>query len=218
MSATRQVSEQRVADGATTDMPNRASFMGERVKSDIHGLHYENTVRGRMFAYGISSQALLINSNATGFPTIWNPAGSGMIFIPTKVCISFISSGTTIGALNWHITLNAGATIGAAAPILTFTKVAATNCSVGGPSNRASAMLFAPTTVTFTTAPAYLDAVGINLGTNAPTGTGTYEAKQDGSIVIWPGQALSMCYTVTTSTSLWAQTIYGLELPMPTIN
>ncbi len=219
MSIVNNVSEQRVSDGASTDIAGRSSFMGEVVNSDIHGLHAEDTIRGRMFAYGISSQAaLLAAATATNCPMcIWNPAGSGVIFIPTKVVISFISGTTTIGAFNWHVTLNAGATIATTAPILTFTNVAPVNMNIGG-TQKNSAMKFAPTTATFTAAPTFLAATGINLGAAAPSGSGTYEAKQDGSIVLWPGAALSLCYTVTTSTAVFAQTIYGVELPAPIVN
>ncbi len=216
MSTTKRVAE-IVASNGGGDIDGRSSFLGESVDSGIHGQFAENTLRGRMFAYGISSQALLIKSNGTGFPTIWNPAGSGMVFVPVAVVISFISGTTVIGAVNWAVTLNTGAVgnIGTGLPIVTFTNVAASNMSVGG-TGRASAMQFAPTTVTFTTAPTFLCATGINLGAAAPTGTGTYEAVQNGRIVIYPGTALSLVYTVTTSTAVFAQTIYGLELPMPT--
>jgi hypothetical protein len=58
-------------------------------------------------------------------------------------------------------------------------------------------------------------ATGINLGAAAPTGSGAYECKFDGSIAFYPGTAMSVCYTVTTSTALFQISLLGLEIPLP---
>lgn len=217
MASDRQVGEQKLADNVTGQNP-RSAYMGEQVNCDIHGLHYENAVRNRMFVYGVASQALLLSATTGGHPTVWNPATSGMLFIPTKVCLSFISGTTVIGGVNWHITTGAGNAVAATLPIKSATLVAAQSANVGNSNTRASAMNWSPTTNTFLVAPTFLAATGLNLGAAAPTGSGTYEAKQDGSIVIWPGTALSLCYTVTTSTAVFAVSIFGVELPVPLSN
>lgn len=204
--------------GTSLEVPSRCDAYGAGVNSMIHGQFSEHTMRGRMFVYGISSQALLLSATTGGHPTIWNPAGSGMIFIPQALRLSFISGTTVIGGVNWHITLGAGSTVGTGLPIVTFTEVAARNCAVGasGGAARASAMKFAPTTNTFTAAPTFLAATGYNLGAAAPTnGGGPMPINEDGKIIIYPGAALSLCYTVTTSTALFAISIYGIEIPAP---
>lgn len=79
----------------------------------------------------------------------------------------------------------------------------------------ASRVIWSPTTNTFTAAPTVDFATGINLGAAAPTGSGAYEAKFDGSIAYYPGTALSLVYSVTTSTALFHITLFGLEIPLP---
>lgn len=200
------------------EVPSRCSFMGEAVNTMIHGQHYENAVRGRMFAYGVSSQALLLSATTGNVPTIWNPSGSNMVFIPVAIRLSFISGTTVIGGLNWAVTTGAGATKGTGLPIVTFTEVLATNCAIGssGGAARTSQMKFSPSISTFTAAPTFFASTGISVGAVAPTnGGGPFPVNEDGKIVLYPGAALSLCYTVTTSTALFATTIYGLELPQP---
>ncbi len=217
MSAINTVGEQQLASGTGIDGANRVGAYGEAIQS-INGEFFEHTLRGRMFTYGISSQALLIATNGTGFPTIFNPQGSNLIFVPVAIRLSFISGTTVIGGLNWHVTLNCGAAsnIGTGLPLATFTHVAPTNCAPGSTTARSSGMRFAPTTVTFTATPTFLAATGISVGAVAPTnGGGPFPTNEDGKLVIFPGTALSLCYTVTTSTALFATTIYGLELPLP---
>lgn len=204
----------------SAEVPGRAAYDGSTVNSDIHGQYFENIVRGQMFAYGVASAALVIKSDATGFPTIWNPAGSNTICVPVGIGLSFISGTTVIGGLIWTITLAAGASKGTGLPIITHTAVAATNLAVGatGYAAKASVMNFAPSVVTFTTAPSFLASTGINVGAVAPTNGGGpgFGITPVNGIVVFPGTALSLNYTVTTSTALFAVTIYGLELPMPT--
>jgi hypothetical protein len=75
-------------------------------------------------------------------------------------------------------------------------------------------MRWAPTTSTFTAAPTNFAAAGINLGAAAPTGTGTYESILDGQMMVMPGNALTLNYTVATSTALFWTTIWGMEIPL----
>jgi hypothetical protein len=129
--------------------------------------------------------------------------------------MSFVSGATTISSILWALTANAGSTISATAPIVTFTDVAARNANLG--MGKASVMRFAPATSTYVAAPVVICATGLNLGAAAPTGAGTYEVLLDGSMVLQPGNALSLCCSVATTTSLWWTTIWGMELQIPNI-
>ena len=134
-----------------------------------------------------------------------------MIWVPTALRISFISGTTVIGAVILAETLNA--VVGTGATIPTATIVAAKPALRG--SGAAPRCQWSPTTNTFTVAPTSVCATGINLGAAAPTGTGTYECKFDGSIAFYPGTACSVCYTVTTSTALFQISLLGIEVPLP---
>lgn len=75
-------------------------------------------------------------------------------------------------------------------------------------------MRFAPAVCTFTAAPAFYASTGINFGAAAPTaGSGNYDQDIDGAIALYPGNALSLCCSVTTTTALFFTTIIGAELP-----
>lgn len=203
------VGPQTLSNGAA--QPLRQTKFGSQVTHESNGKHFEETLNGNAFIYHIASQALLLSATTGGHPTVINPTGSGVIFVPTCLRISFISGTTVIGAVILAETL--AAVVGTGATIVTATIVAAKPALRG--SGGAPRCLWSPTTNSFTAAPTSVCATGINLGAAAPTGTGTYEAKFDGSIAFYPGTACSVCYTVTTSTALFQVSLFGLEVPLP---
>jgi len=179
--------------------------------SEFDPIFYSQAKKGNLFIYHVASQALLLSATTGGHPTVFNPMGSGKDFIPLALRISFISGTTVIGAVILAETLDAGSAPATASPILTGTYVAPKNAYRGGGAAKTSKMLWYPTTNTFTAAPTAIHATGLNLGAAAPTGTGTYECKFDGGLIFAPGTAMSVCYTVTTSTALFQISILGLE-------
>jgi len=206
-----QSGPQSIANNATA--PIRLGKQGEVVTSAINGPHFEHTLNGNAFVYHIASQALLLSATTGGHPTVFNPAGSGVIFVPTALRICFTSGTTVIGSVLLAETLLAGSQAATGSPILTATAVAAKPALRG--SGTASRVIWSPTTNTFTAAPTVIAATGINLGAAAPTGSGAYEAKFDGSLAFYPGTAMSVVYSVTTSTALFHTTIYGIEISLP---
>lgn len=190
----------------------RSDNYGALVTHEMSGKHFEQNLRGRLFVYHVASQALVLPATTGGMPTIWNNS-TNYLFVPVALRISFVSGTTVIGSVVLAETLTAGFALGTAAPIVTATKVDGTS-AFRGAGNKTN-MYFSPTTNTFTAAPAILAAGGLNLGAAAPTGTGTYETKFDGSLIYGPGTALSIGYSVTTSTALFHITLWGLELPIP---
>lgn len=207
-----RVGAQRLNDGA--DGRFRLGNAGEQIVSALNPGLYEQAQRGNMFVYHIASQALLLTATTGGHPTVINPRGSGRNFVPVALRICFTSGTTVIGSVLIASTTGVAAVAtGAGSPILTATLVDAVSALVG--AGQKSSMLWSPTTNTFTTAPTILAASGLNLGAAAPTGTGTYEAKFDGALVFAPGSAMSIVYSVTTSTALFHVTILGLEVPLP---
>lgn len=188
----------------------RGDRLGGLVTSSVSGRYYENTFRENLYVYHIASQALLLSATTGGHPTVINPTGSGVIFVPLGLRIGFTSGTTVIGSVLIAETLNVGGGAATGAPILTATLV--DSKSARRPAGRGRC-LWSPTTNTFTAAPTVIAATGLNLGAAAPTGTGTYETNFDGSLAFEPGSAMSIVYSVTTSTALFHVTLFGLELP-----
>jgi hypothetical protein len=201
---------QRNADG-NTPVTFRAGNQGEIVTGEMSGKHFEQALRGKLVTYHIASQALLLPATTGGHPTVINPAGSGVLFVPLSLKLGFTSGTTTIGSVLLAETLNA--LIGTGGTIPTAALVDAKSAYRGW--GYKSALLWSPTTNTFTAAPTVLEATGLNLGAAAPTGTGTYETKFDGTTIFGPGTACSVVYSVTTSTALFHITLKGLEIPLP---
>ncbi len=205
-----QVGPQSVGNGTQT-VPRLSKF-GETVTNEASGQYFEQGLNGQSFVYTIASQALLLSATTGNVPTIWNPAGSGVIFVPTSLTITYISGTLVVGGVVIATTLNAGSAIGTAAPIVTFTQVAA-KAAIRG-TGAASKCLFAPSTCTFTAAPTVEYATNINYNTTALVlANGTHNFN--GTLAYYPGTAMSVCYTVTTSTALFALTVCGLEIPIP---
>lgn len=173
---------------------------------------YELAKNGDVFLYYVPSQALLISATTGECPTLINPTGSGKNFVPLSLRISFTSGTTVIGAVLIAETLNVGGGPATGAPIVSATLVGAKSAYRGG--GKASAMLWSPTTNEFTAAPTVIAAAGLNLGAAAPTGTGSYETNFDGSLIFGPGTAMSIVYSVTTSTALFHVTLVGAEIPI----
>lgn len=205
-----QVGEQFLADGIAKKVRNGP--FGELVSGEMSGKHFEQMLRKRMFLYTINSQALLLSATTGGHPTVVNPIGSGILFVPLALRIGFISGTTVIGSVLLAETQNSNTPPGATgSAILTATAVASKNCL----DRSAGRLIWSPTTNTFTAAPTVIMPTGINLGAAAPTGTGTYETKFDGILGFQPGFSPSIVYSVTTSTALFQITLVGLELPIP---
>ena len=205
-----QIGTQLANDGGI--VVQRADNYGNTMNQQFNGKYAELARRGQLFHCNVGTAAAYLLSATTGnCPTIWNQAGSGKIVYILELYSNWLSGVTVAGALNWALTKNAGSAIGTAAPIVTFTNQAPAPALIG--SSSAATTQFAPAVCTFTTAPAFYSATGINYKTEA----GDYVAQvdYDGAIALMPGNALSLVYTVTTSTALYFTDIVIAELPMP---
>ena len=191
----------------------RGDKTGAGAVIQANGKYADLMRNGQLFNYSVTSAAALLLTNTTACgPTIFNPSGSGVIMYPLMLIQNWLSGVTVAGAVQWMITKNAGANIGTGNPIVTFTDTTAPNMLVGAPGVPASAVRFAQVTSTFTAAPTFWYASGLNYKTEA----GDYLAEVDyeGSLSIYPGNALTLCYSVTTSTALYFSTIIGCEVPI----
>ncbi len=196
------------AKGSENVSPS-GTIEGAVLASNWGAKYYEMVKADRVFIYTMLSQALILSATGGGHPTIINPIGSGRNFVPLALRIAWISTAYTAGAVAWALTRNSGTGAATAAPILTATLVAQINARLGTSTNNSSKMLWSPTTNTFTAAPTVIAASGIG---HVVTATDTSDvALYDGEMVLEPGNALSLVYTVTTMTSLVTTTIWGYE-------
>ena len=205
-----QVGNQIASDGGAVNQ--RGDNYGNTMNQQFNGKYAELTRRGQLFHCNVGTAAAYLLSATTGnCPTIWNPAGSGKIVYILGLYSNWLSGVTVAGSLNWAVTAIAGSNIATAAPIVTFTNQAPAPALIG--SSSAAVTRFAPAVCTFTAAPSFFSATGINYKTEA----GDYVAQvdYDGEIALMPGTALSLVYTVTTSTALYFTDIVIAELPMP---
>ena len=179
------------------------------------GKYTEGMSRGLLYVYKCPAQALLLAATTGGHPTLFNPGSSGKLFVPTRLTIGYVSGTTTIGSVLLAETLQAGSAAATGSPILTATLVSGVPALRGGGVGN-SAMQWSPTTNTFTAAPTVLSATSINLGAADPTNSGHEHTHLfDGMLGFAPGSAMSIVYSVTTTTALYHVTLYGLEVPYP---
>lgn len=204
----------QVGPATATDSEQRPPRLGKQCELTTHLMlsqYYEQVARGNVFIYHIASQALVITGS--GVPTVINPGGSGVNFIPLALQIGFTSGTTVIGSVLLAYTKKVQAVAtGAGSPILTATQVAPENALIG--SGTVPKTYWSPTTNTFTAAPTVFAASGINLAPADPVGGFVAQAKYDGMFVFAPGSALSIVYSVTTSTALFHITLLGMEVPV----
>ena len=205
-----QVGDTYAQDGSLVNQ--RGDNFGNECVQQFNGKYAELAHTGQMFVYSNAAAgiALIISATPGGHPTIWNPLGSGKIFFPLVLRTTWLSGATTIGAVLFSITNNTGAQLGTASPIVTFTAVAPVPAAAG--VGKTSSMLWAPAVCTFTAAPAQWVTTGINMAGTAPINT--QEVDFDGALALYPGSAMSVTYSVATSTSLHNLTIWGAELPI----
>ncbi len=154
----------------------------------------QQTLAGRGFiGNSVLAGALLPIATSTSVQTIglWNPAGSGVDCVLDKLMLGVATANTAVVAsLNWSATLNAGSSIGTAAPIVAFNSVAIINSKVGRGSAPQARFTNAATN-TLTAAPTFLMAVGMaqTAGT-APIGPQAYVFDHDGCLIVPPGMAI----------------------------
>lgn len=204
------VGPQSVGNNSLT--PPRSSKFGETVTHEASGQYFEQVLNGQMFIYTILSQALVLPATGGGMPTVINQSGSGVIFVPISLEIAYVSGTTVPASVVIGTTLNA--VIGTGATILTATIVAQKPAMRGGKVG-AGICQWSPTTNTFTVAPVIEYATSIELGVAAALAGNNYRHVFNGELAYYPGTAMSIGYSVTTTTALYHTTLVGLEIPIP---
>jgi len=199
----------------------RSGYEGQLVVSDLHGRYFEAALNGNMFVAQAATAgiALIVAATTGNHPTLWNPAGSGVVLEIVSLELVWISGVNAPGALYWHETNPAGSNIAATgSPVITFTHVAQSNMFRG--SEKVSKARWAPATCTFAVAPTFLMGAGISLNTMAAASTNApFVLKRDyeGGFIVGPGVAISLCTQAATTTALMGVNIFYVESKIPNL-
>jgi hypothetical protein len=207
-----------ISDGTSKYQP-RVTREGATVINQLHGEYAEQLRRGKIFiaTVGVAGIALITSATTGGHPTIWNPAGSGVILSFISLSLNSMENGSQAPTgLGWYITTSAGAAAATGAAILTWTNVAPVNALAG--FGGTSAALWAPATNTFTAAPAFYLGADFSMATLGSANTATSPwaniAQYDGKIGLYPGTALSLCSVNATTTNKFIPCLIFEELPL----
>ena len=216
------VGKQGLSEGAQGAAYLRQQTDGSLLVTESHGKYYEQTLRGNVYTASTPAAGIVIPIVAgTGTtPTLWNPAGSGVITEVIRMTVDWISATPLpVGGFSFGYLYNTGAnaSTGASNPILTFANIAPVNMNIG--SGKVASTRFAAATVTFTTAATFFMPVGFS--TDAAVATGTYPPYQwiidyDGQLCLPPGNALVLASTIS-SAGLFCVSYTFIESPYPTI-
>jgi hypothetical protein len=206
--------------GDTSEL--RLGYEGQIIIADLHGRYFEAALNGNMFiATSLTAGVALLVAHATnGNPTLWNPAGSGVMLEIIGMDLAVIDGANAPLALYWFETNPAGSNIAATgSPILTFTHTAPINAFRGHP-NTSKAKWAGGGVATFATAPTFLMPAGISLNTMAAASTNApFALKRDyeGGFLVGPGVAVTLGTQVGTTTSKFAYNIFYIETKIPNL-
>lgn len=193
----------------------------EQLVDLLHGKHYVDALRGRVFSQAATPLGLAIpiytaTALAGGMP-ILNPAGSGVNVELISVDIAY-ASGTADYAALGLMALNVGiSNVATGAPITAFAETTPKNGLLfGGVASRVKSSNAGTVTITAGTA---TDWIRTLMGINLEAQTGTAHATQvsrvefDGTIIVPPGVLVYLAATKATA-ALYASCVVWKEIPL----
>lgn len=206
------VGQAKASDGL--DIRARAGWWGDQIKSDLNPKWFEWCARGFLFYYPTAAGGVALAAPGNNQPTIWNPAGSGVMVVPLRVIPGYVGTTHAVGHMAWARQANVGSQLGTAAPFSVFTDITPSNGLIG--AGRVSKVRFS-TTQTWTAAPTYLRPCGPNFlaaTAAAVVDIGPKVFDEDGSLIVLPGNAIQLCANGAVA-AVYASCIIALELPLP---
>jgi hypothetical protein len=171
--------------------------------------------RGYGFYYNTGAAGVVAAAVGTASaPMLWNPSDSDVNLKIVKIKFGVVSGTVILSHLAYGI-FKAGAQIGTAQPVVSYTAGAPTNAKYG--AGRVSRINFAPLTVSMTGGPSYWMPSGLNAGGAFAAGTMfPLIDPVDGCIVIPPGIAFFPYVSNAAMALTAAVSVLGLELPVST--
>jgi len=146
-------------------------------------------------------------------PMLWNPSDSDVRLKIIKIRYGSVSGTVIVGHVAYGILLAAGAQIGTAQPIVSYTAGTAVNAVPG--AGRVSKIKFAPLTLLLTAAPTYLMPNGLSSGGALAAGP-LYKLEDylDGGLIINPGVAFFPYISNAALALTAAVSVFALEIPI----
>lgn len=215
-----QVGPARRPDGILSTP--RGDNYGGASSSNLLPFYFEQAMRGNMYVWSTALAGVALATPTTSnAPFLWNPPNSGKLLVLVKIVAGRTAKGTPLESSIVYCTLaNAISGPGTAAPIVSLTAVAGTNCLLG--AGDTSGMRFAPATVATTGNTVLFAASGF--AQTADNGATTVSGPRsetmidliDGAIIVPPGNTFQLASAAATSTT-YTFSIYGVVLPIPLI-
>jgi hypothetical protein len=201
------VGVQNLSDGAQGVIA-RAGRQGEQIVSELHGRHYEQTLRGAMFSNGhlaltpLSANTITLGATTTPILGLWNPPGSGVnaVIIQASLTAGINNTAATgPGAFVWATSTGNNAITTGSTPFARFLGSAVSKVKgmafvpLTGLTNnlvvQEASDMISPTVITTTAVPTTVVTPMIN---NVQI--------FDGGLIIPPGGVLALLNTVSTTT------------------
>lgn len=164
-------------------------------------------------AYSNTALAMKIFSTPTNSPTLWNPDNSGKVIVVTRIGLAHSGGATLpISGLGLLMSFNMGRTQATGQPFATFTELDTIFCHRCGLKNSKARFSVVQTWTTIPTTTRWIGKGQFTMGTAAAAGFGDMSFEPNGSLVLFPGMAVSVMSSVA-SASTFMPTIEFAELP-----
>jgi hypothetical protein len=169
---------------------------------------------GYGFYYNTAAAGVLgAVASTTSAPMLWNPSDSDVRLKILRIRYGSVSGTVILGHIAYGLLLTAGAQIGTAQPVVSYTAGTPVNAVPG--AGRVSKIKFAPLTLTLTAAPTYFMPNGLSSGGALAAGP-LYKLDDDvsGGLVINPGIAFFPYISNAALALTAAVSVFALEIPI----
>lgn len=192
------------------------------VADSLHGKHYQDTLRGRVFSQSVTPLGIAIPiytaTDLLGVPCIWNPIGSGVNVELIKYAFARASGITAFAVVGLMARSGVGSVIGTGQQITAFAESTPINGLIGGgqksavkSSNAGQVTVVAGVAAEFIRC---MDAIYPAIDTTAIE-SAKHEYDFDGTVIVPPG---TMVWPAATkaSVALFGQSLVWKEIPIKT--
>ena len=205
---------------ANTIVATRAGQLGDLIVSELHGKYYEQTYRGNLYSFGMTSTALSANTitlTATTTPIIgvWNPTGSGKNLVILKAKCQLTVAGNSAvapGAFVWATSVGNSAISTGSAPLSRSTLQ--NSGSVAKGFNISTALTGLTNNLVVQHAAGFGTLLAAQGATATPIMSGDPVEDVDGALIVPPGGVLALLNTTSTTTVSVASMILWEEVPV----
>ena len=207
---------------ATTNAPLLQGQQGDGIVSELHGKYYTQNKYGNLYYASTAAAGVTVsifsNTSYTGM-FVWNPQGSGRNLSIVRTMIGCNAAAATAEAgFGYAWLINAGASLGTAAPISGTTPITATrgSCNVGVAAGQGTSVALVGSAATLTTAMPWGRFSGFSSSTGAITtqiALGPFIENFDGDMIVAPGVFWTMTSSIASGGTFGLSAVWE-ELPL----